>query len=56
MMQFIFDDYIDFAVKDSERIRRRTNISYELADIFPATNGEIISLISKTKENQCEMK
>ena len=30
MIQFIFDSYIDLAIKDSERIRSGTDVTYEL--------------------------
>ena len=37
MTQFIFDSYIDLTIKDSERIRRGTDTTYEFSEIQTAT-------------------
>ena len=50
MMQFIFDSYVDLTVKDSEKIRRGTSITYELADIRPTTT--LPSMMEKFWESE----
>ena len=35
MIQFIFNNYIDLTIKDSERIRRGTDVTDELSEIQP---------------------
>ena len=37
MIQFVFDSYIDLTIKDSERIRRGTSVTYEIMELNPMT-------------------
>ena len=37
-IQFAFDSYLELTVKDSERRKRGSSITYELVDLMPSTS------------------